>query len=360
MSQCDTGGRLIIDLRALAANWQHVATQVYPARCAAVVKADAYGLGIGPVVKALQKVGANCFFVAHLREAKQVKSVAADTDVYVLNGIPPGSASLYAAAGVRPVLNTMDDVSEWQRTGLGCPAALQINTGMNRLGVTPAEAATLASEGFSPSLVMSHLACADTPKHAMNKSQLERFINIRSLFDTIPASLANSAASLGISDFHFDLCRPGVALYGGSPFAHHLTSLKEVVRLEARVIQVSQVQAGQCVGYGNAGHTRRDSKIATLSVGYADGILRSSGSRDAKNGGGAMWKGVFCPFIGRISMDLITVDVTDAPVVTRGDWLTVLGEGITINDLAASAGTIPYEILTSLGQRYHRSFSTDL
>jgi alanine racemase len=360
----ETGGRLTINLAALAANWRQIADHIEPADCAAVVKADAYGIGIEPAVKALWEAGARRFFVAHLAEARRVKAMQSQAIVYALNGLPPGAAADYAKAGVRPVLGSREEIEEWQNWTRLFPSsprpALHIDTGMNRLGISMKQAMKLDAQGFRPALIMSHLACADVPDHPMNRSQLEIFEAARATFPGCPASLANSAASLGPPAYHFDVCRPGIALYGGSPFADGGVTLREVVTLQARVIQVRSVNAGMSVGYGAAQHMQKDGKIAVISVGYADGLFRCLGATDATSGSVAVWKGCRCPFVGRISMDLIAVDVTDAPPVQRGDWLTLLGEGISINDLARCAGTIPYEILTALGHRYERVYKMDL
>lgn len=357
------GGRLTIDLEALASNWRTLAAISPESECAAVVKADAYGIGLARAAKTLVEAGARTLFVAHLAEARQARKAAPSADVYVLNGLPPGAASAYAAAGVRPVLGSREEIDDWAEAD-GGPAAIHVDTGMNRLGLDADEARALFAAGlpFRPALLMSHLACADEPKRPETEAQRKLFADIRALLPETPASLSNSAGTLSPKtaggDLVFDLRRPGVSLYGSNPVAGRTFALRPVVRLEARVIQVRDTPAGAAVGYGGAERLERASRIAILSLGYADGLLRSGGSEDAVTGATAYVGDVPCPFVGRISMDLISIDVTDvAPgAVTRGSWVEVLGDHVGVDDLAKACGTIGYEVLTSLGQRYERRY----
>lgn len=363
------GGRLTIDLGALADNWRTLARLSSASECAAVVKADAYGTGLPQAACALFSAGARTFFVAHLAEAKLARAAAPGAVVYALNGLPPGAAAAYAAAGVRPVLGSREEIAEWAgflaSTGADPAAAIHVDTGINRLGLTPDEFRAMAAEGgpgFSPALLMSHLACADQPHRPETEAQRALFHDLRALSPETPASLANSAGTLVSAtaggDLAFDLRRPGVALYGSTPVAGLETALKSVVRLEARIIQLRDAAAGTAIGYGGAETLLRPSRIAILSLGYADGIFRASGSDDSRPGGRAMLGETPCPFVGRISMDLIAIDVTDAPEgdARRGAFAQVLGEAFGVDDLAAAAGTIGYEVLTSLGGRYERRY----
>jgi alanine racemase len=364
----ETGCRLTIDLGALAANWRELAALAAPAECAAVVKADAYGIGTGRAVAALHAAGARTFFVAHPAEARRVRAAAPDAVIYVLNGLTPGTAPLVAALGARPVLGSLAEIDDWAafvRTEGGAgEAAVHVDTGMNRLGLGMGAAQEVAARhaagtlGFRPALVMSHVACADTPEAPLNARQREAFAAVRGAFPGVPASLANSAATLLGPAWHFDLCRPGIALYGGAAQAGGGRTLRPVVRLEARIVQVRTADAGESVGYGASQHLRRPSRLAVLSLGYADGIPRIAGSADDRPGAEVVIAGRRCPLAGRISMDLMTADVTDLPdgAVARGDWAVVLGDGIGVDDLAHHAGTIGYEILTNLGRRCRRIY----
>ncbi len=368
MSQPLSGTRavLTIDLAALAANWRDLAARVAPAHCAAVVKADAYGLGIARAAPALWDAGARTFFVALLEEAIALRDVLPDATIYVLGGVLPGTGDAFLAHRLRPVLGSPAEVEEWARLcasrGEDFAAAIHVDTGMNRLGLSLDEAFALAARGagFTPSLIMTHLACADTPDHPLTGLQRQRFAQVAAAFPRVPASLANSAGCLGPNDLHFDLARPGIALYGGVCVAG-APALRPVVRLEVPVIQVRSGVPGDGVGYGAAQRLARDSRIAILSFGYADGFLRAFGSADGRPGADVILAGRRCPLVGRVSMDLTAVDVTDLPegAVQRGDMAVVLGDGISVDELAAHGGTIGYEVLTSLGLRYRRVYLGD-
>lgn len=350
------GGYLTIDLAALVANWRLMAARAAPAECAAVVKADAYGLGIEPVVGALSEAGARTFFVALFDEAKRVCAVAPQAVVYVLNGLPKGAADLFVQHGIRPVLGSPEEVAEWAAEANAFPAAVHVDTGMNRLGLAPAEALAFAqARPFVPALLISHLACADEPDHPLNARQLADFRALAARLPHVPASIANSAATLLGGDYRFDLCRPGIGLYGSNPIPGGPNEMRAVVKLDARVVQVRHARAGERVGYGAAQSLSRDTRLAILSLGYADGIIRAGGSRDGRPGARVMMGNTPCPIIGRISMDLIAVDATDADAA-RGSLATVIGPDFGVDDLAAAAGTIGYEILTSLGRRYRRTY----
>ncbi|MCZ7656412.1 MAG: alanine racemase [Xanthobacteraceae bacterium] len=359
----EAGGLLTIDLAALVANWRALAARATGAECAAVVKADAYGCGIAPVAGALAAAGCRTFFVAHLAEGRRVREAAPEATVYLLNGLLPGTAPALAEAGLRPILGSLAEVAEWngfaEATGWTGGAALHIDTGMNRLGLAPAEARTAAARPpRNLALVMSHLACADETDHPLTARQVAAFRELRTLFPGIAGSLANSSGIfLGGAAYH-DLVRPGVALYGANPTPAGANPMRAVVRLEGRIVQLRRVAAGETVGYGATWTARRDSRIAVIAVGYADGLLRAASASDHKPGAEAVVAGRCCPLAGRISMDLAAIDVTDVPEeqVMRGDLATLLGEEIGVDALAARAGTIGYEILTGLGRRYHRVY----
>nr|WP_273546253.1 MULTISPECIES: alanine racemase [unclassified Xanthobacter] len=365
----DAGAILTIDLAAIAENWRTLSALAAPAECAAVVKADAYGLGIAQVAPVLWRAGARTFFVAHLNEALTLRRLLPEATIYALNGLLPGTAPQFAAHEIRPVLGSEPEIAEWSAacrdSGVSRPAAIHVDTGMHRLGIALDEAVRLAETmptlGFKPSLIMSHLACADTPGHPLTARQRLVFADVARRFPRVKASLANSAGTLMGRDFRFDLVRPGIFLYGGVAI-NGVPPLKPVVRLEAKVIQVLDVARGETVGYGATERLQRDSRLATVHIGYADGFFRAAGSTDerkaAKAGAVAMLGGQPCPLVGRISMDLATLDITDLPpgTVGRGDPAVFLGDGIGVDDLATAAGTIGYEVLTSLGKRYLRRY----
>lgn len=355
-----TGGILTIDLDAIAANYRLLAAKVAPAECAAVVKADGYGLGLAFVVPALLAAGAATFFVAHPAEGLTLRALAPEAVIGVLNGLLPGCEEDYCGHRLIPVLNQLSEVERWAAHGRTrrspLPAFLHVDTGMNRLGLGPAELARLAGEpglltGLSLRAVMSHLACADQPDHPMTAAQLAAFRAARAVLPPAPASLANSSGIFRGPDIHFDLVRPGCALYGINPTPEAANPMRQTVRLDARILQVRTVDSPAVVGYGATPIDRLPCKIATIAVGYADGYLRSLGNR-----GSVCIAGRDAPVIGRVSMDLITVDVTDLPddSVRPGGWAEILGPHRTPDEVARAAGTIGYEVLTALGRRYAR------
>jgi len=361
--EAEAGGILTIDLSAIVANWRALGARAGNAACAAVVKADAYGCGIEPVVGALAKAGCRTFFVAHLDEARRVRAVAPDAAIYVLNGFMPGTGRAYLEADLRPVIVSWPEWDEWSalcaETGWRGGAALHLDTGMNRLGFPSSAAAELASRaGNDPgvALVMSHFACSEED-HPLNAVQIERFGAIRALFPGIAGSLANSSGIFLGANAHHDLARPGVALYGANPTPGKPNPMRPVVSLAGRIVQVRNVEPGATVGYSATWTAKRPTRLAVASVGYADGFSRAASASDARPGAEALVAGQRCPLAGRVSMDLMAIDVTDvARDVARGDFVTLLGDGIGVDDLAARAGTISYEVLTSLGRRYRRVY----
>jgi len=365
----EAGGILTVDLAAIEANWKMLAGMTVPVECAAVVKANAYGCSLEPVTRTLSGAGCRTFFVADVAEGRRVRALAPEAVIYVLNGLMPGSAPALAADYLRPVINSTTELAEWDafvaiknwRGG----AALHVDTGMNRLGITLDEAAAVAprlqSENHGFTLLMSHLACAEIPDHPMNDRQIRLFREIRLLYRGVPSSLANSSGIFLGGSAYCDLVRPGVALYGVNPTPGKKSPMRPVVDLKGRIIQVRPVNKGETVGYGAAFAATRPSRIAVVAVGYADGFLRSASAARGKPAAEVIVAGKRCPIAGRVSMDLLAVDVTDLAegAARRGDLAILIGDGISVDELAAGMGTIGYEVLTNLGQRYHRVYKGD-
>jgi alanine racemase len=362
----EAGGLLTIDLAAIDANWRMLASTTVPVECAAVVKGDGYGCGLEPVTQTLSRAGCRTFFVADVAEGRRVRALAPEATIYVLSGIMPGSAQAFANDYLQPVINSTTELAEWDafvaihnwRGG----AALHIDTGMNRLGLTIDEAVAIAprlqSESHGFTLLMSHLACADVPDHPMNDQQIRQFREIRILYRGLASSLANSSGIFLGGTVYCDLVRPGVALYGVNPTPGRKNPMRPVVELKGRIIQVRTVGKGETVGYGATFTAGRQSRIAVVAVGYADGFLRSASASKGKSAAEVVVAGRRCPVAGRVSMDLFAVDVTSLPegTVRRGDLATLIGDGMSVDDLAAAMGTIGYELLTHLGRRYHRVY----
>ena len=362
----ETGATLTIDLAAIVANWQALRRQLLTVECAAVVKANAYGLGLKPVVAALADAGCRTFFVADVAEARIVRARAKDATIYVLHGFALACAEAFIELAARPVINSMTELAEWDTFVADHAwqggAALHVDTGMNRLGVSPEEAAALApraqTQNHGIALLLSHLACADIPDHPLNAKQLRLFRELRALYSGIPASLANSSGIFLGDATYFDLVRPGAALYGINPTPGRPNPMKSVVELTGRVVQIRAVAREQTIGYGATWTARRNSRIAVAAVGYANGLLRASSAGDEHPGGAAIVAGKRCPIVGRISMDLLMLDITDLPdgAVRRGDFATLIGGELSIDEVAAAAGTIGYEVLTRLGLRCHLDY----
>jgi alanine racemase len=364
-SEAEAGGVLTIDLSALQENWRRLGQQALPVECAAVVKADGYGCGIEQVGAALLKAGCKTFFVADLSEARRLRATVRDAAIYVLDGVLPGSGPAFAEVAARPVIGSLVELAEWNRFTAGSNwqgnAALHVDTGMNRLGMRVDEAMALAprlqreNHGFT--LLMSHLACADTPRHPLNEKQIRLFREIRVQFRGLSASLANSSGIFLGDGALCDMVRPGVALYGVNPTPGKPNPMLPVVGLQARIVRVRPVAKGETVGYGGAWTAKRAARIAILATGYADGYPRAASPDDA-SGGEAIVAGKRCPIAGRISMDLMAIDVTKVAEgdARRGDYATLIGGEISVDDVARVSGTIGYEVLTRLGRRYHRVY----
>src|SRR5437899_1732234 len=360
-------GVLTVDLDAIVANWRKLEKTGVPAECAGVIKANAYGCGAAEVARALSNAGCKTFFVATLDEAKAVRAaVPASAALYVLSGFFQNSGEAYAKIDCRPVIGDLNELAEWdvfcRRSGWNGGAAIHIDTGMNRLGLTVPEVLGIIPRinagDHGITLVMSHLASAELLNNPANARQLTAFREIASVFSGVPASLANSSGIFLGSQFQFDLVRPGCALYGINPTPEADNPMRPVVELKARIVQIRNVERGDTVGYGGTWTARRPTRIAIVSAGYADGYFRAASANDGTRGAEVVVAGKRCPIAGRISMDLTAVDVTDLDknAVRRGHMVTLIGEGITVDELAHHFGTIGYEVLTSLGSRYARAY----
>ncbi|HEY3636591.1 MAG TPA: alanine racemase [Rhizomicrobium sp.] len=351
---------LTVRLGAIAENF-HVCGEISGAAVAGVVKADAYGLGLAPVARTLADAKCSTFFVARLEEGLALRPLLPDARIFVLDGVLSESVEALVTHRLIPVLNSLDDIAIWSGAARArqtvLDAALHFDTGMNRLGLPPDELSTLSSErprrltGINTVLVMSHLACSDDPSAPMNENQLERFRAGLAMLPPAPASLAASGGVLLGKAFAFDLVRPGVALYGGNPQRGIPNPFKTVAVLTGRILQLRRVDKGESVGYGATFRAARPSTLATVALGYADGLMCAIGNKLA----GAL-DGIPIPVAGRVSMDLITLDVTDVPSAALGDEIEFIGDTISLEDAAAAAGTVNYEILTGLGSRFPRRY----
>lgn len=351
--------RLIVRLGALASNYREIARRSGPAAVAGVVKANGYGLGFAPVARTLAAQGCDTFFVARLSEGVALREILPHARIFVMDGAPDGSIPVLIAHRLTPVLNSLAEIAAWSAAASrgGLEAAIHVDTGFNRLGLPPEELSTLSAEaaarlkGLKLTLIISHLACADEPAAPMNAMQLGRFKIALAMLPPAPASLAASAGVLLGKDYLFDMVRPGIGLYGGNPQKERPNPFAQVAQLTGRILQLRRVDRGEAVGYGATFRTERPTMLATVALGYADGLMRAIGNR----GSGAIG-GVRVPVVGRVSMDLITLDVTDVAGAAVGADVELMGDTISVDELAAAANTIPYEILTSLGQRLPRHY----
>jgi alanine racemase len=366
------GGRLTIDLGALVANYKLLAKHAHPAKCGAVVKANAYGCGIEQAVPALADAGCENYFVALVEEGIRVREAAPEARCFVLNGLFSGAEKVIHERGLVPVLNTLIQVERWaafaKANGAPLPCALQMDSGMRRVGMSPADIERVANQShlrdhLDIQLFMTHFACADDIGHPKTDVQQEIFEQASALFPDVSRSAANSAADLQTSGLSYDLVRAGVALYGGEALNDVPNPMQPVAILEGRIMQITSGDAGDSVGYGGTETLTRKSRIAYVSVGYADGYLRSSSHmgvplRAVTQPAVAHFKGHTLKGVGRISMDMCGFDVTDVPEdqITEGDWIELFGTNVAIDDVARAAGTIGYELLTGLGHRYARTY----
>ena len=340
---------LTIDLNALSANWRALdAASAAEVETGAVVKANAYGLGIDRVARSLAKAGVRRFFVATAEEGAALRTILGPgPEINVMSGHMRGDGDMIHDLMLTPMISSLDQLLRHVEGLPGHPFGIQLDTGMNRLGMEPAEWTALRDIALAqnPTLIMSHLACADVPDHPMNAQQRDLFVELTTGID-VPRSLSATGGILLGPEYHFDLTRPGIGLYGGDPFV----DATRVVSLDIPVIQTRIVDAGETVGYSNAFTAKSEMRVATIAAGYADGMLRAMG-REAL----LFDNDTPCPILGRISMDMIAVDVT--ALDTDPDSLQILGPHQSIDDLADAAGTIGYEILTHLGARLQRRYT---
>ena len=333
----------------MVANWRWLAAKSGGAACGAAVKANGYGVGARETVDRLAAAGCRDFFVATWAEAEALRPWPEQLTLSVLHGVGSDDMPSALASPARPVLNTPAQVQRWRGDGAGRPCDIMVETGMNRLGLSAEEAGTAIASGLAVETVMSHLACADEPGHPLNREQLRRFGELRAALPAQRYSLANSAGICLGSDYAFDLTRPGLALYGGIPVPDdpdQAAAIRPVVFVEAQLLQLRAVNAGESVGYGATYVAASPRRVGILNIGYADGYLRALGP-----GGRVRWKGQAFPVIGRVSMDLLAVDLTDGVGMGEGDWLQV---DFHLPDLAGASGLSQYELLTMIGRRYER------
>lgn len=357
-SAAPTGGRpvLTVSLAAVAWNYRALKDAAPRAETAAVVKADAYGLGFAPIAAKLKTAGCASFFVATLDEGMALRAlVGAMPRIFVLNGLPPGAAPAFAAHNLMPVLNGLEEIREWADFGRR-PAALHVDTGMSRAGLSPEALSALAGDAaliarLDLALILSHLANGDAATSAANAVQLGRFRDALARLPAAPASLAASGGVFLGPDYHFDLVRPGIALYGGNPLAEGDSPVRPAATLSAEILGLRTIARGETAGYGGAFVAARETRLAVCNIGYADGLPRTLGNK------GLAWIGETpCPYAGRVSMDLLTLDVTAVPAseLRRGAMVEIIGPHMPLEELARRAGTVNYEILTGLGTRFTR------
>lgn len=361
------GAVLSIDLSAIQKNWRFLNSHAGSANCGAAVKGNAYGLGIEPVSKALWQAGCTNFFVARPKEGEELRTILPGATIYVLDGLFTDQAEFYAQNNLVPALISIDEAREWAAFGThyghNLPCAIHVDTGINRLGFSVKNfeaflAETETTKGLNITLLMSHMACADEPAHPLNKKQRDTFNAVRAMLPGVPASLANSSGIFLGADYAYDLVRPGIALYGGNPTPHLPNPMTAVALLEGTIMQTRDVHKGETVGYSATWQATRETRVAVLGAGYKDGVPRSLSSKRDNNPSQVFVGGRRCPIIGRVSMDMMAVDVTDLPSpVKRGDRAEIMGSHILIDEAASWAGTISYELLTRLGSRYARLYS---
>lgn len=362
MSGCDwqAGSVLTIDLAAIVDNWRQLSALGGGATCAAVIKADAYGLGDQQVASALQEAGCRDFFVAHLDEGLRVrKALGPGSRIAVLNGTPKGAEREFLSSSLLPVVNSLGELAAWRaeakRLGRGVSVFLQIDSGMARLGLAPSEVEAVADDpglldGVAVQLVMSHLACADVAGHSANETQRAAFEKMAAILPSAPTSFANSSGIFLGEAYHYDVLRPGAALYGVNPVPRAENPMRQAVSVSARVLQTREVCMETGIGYGHRAVATRPSQLATICLGYADGWPRNADMQ-------AFFRGQRLPFMGRVSMDSIVLDITDSEdPPTEGDLVDMICPQQTVDDIARAADTIGYEILTRLGARLERRY----
>jgi len=353
---------LTINLTALAQNYRLLQQKAgYDCVVAGVVKANAYGLGLEPVARTLLKEKCPQFFVATLGEALEFREIDKNTPVAVLGGLFYGVETLYLEKNIQPVINSLNDLARWQdlaiKNKIKAPTILHFDTGMNRLGLSEDDAQTLISQpelykSLDVQWIMSHFACADEPQHPLTADQAKRFQEISAHFPNAKKSLGNSSGLFRDVQFKSNMVRPGIALYGGNPTPEQSNPMKQVVSLNARVLQTRTCKKGDSIGYGASHVFEQDTQTATVGIGYADGFLRSNSNKGAFH-----YQSQLCPILGRVSMDLVTIDISQCKNMPKqGDWVEVISSNNTIDDIAQNSNTISYEVLTSLGDRSLREY----
>jgi alanine racemase len=356
-TQEPSSAQLIIDLRALKANYKKLARLSGKADSGVAIKAGAYGIGLDEAARALWQAGCRTYFVARPQEGAELRRVLAKADIYILDGLYAGKASYYVKYRLRPALVSVDEIHEWAKYAKGKPCAIHVDTGINRAGLLLNDFIALAPhlrQMVNVKLLMSHLACSDEPAHPMNRRQLNRFQQASAALPGVPASLANSGGIFLGKDYAFDLTRAGIALYGGNPTPHKQNPMRTVTTLKVRVLQAKTIAKGERVGYSSTWIAKRETRIAVLAAGYRDGIPRKLSSHGNQPNAHVWLAGKRCPIIGRVSMDMMGVDITNTGRVRAGDYAEIFGPHISVDETAISAETISYEVLTRLGNRYTR------
>ena len=336
---------LTINLNLIKQNYLLLKKKVSPALCATVVKANAYGLGVDKIAPALFDAGCELFFVATAQEGIELREILPNAEIAVLNGIQRAKEKL-EKYNLIPVLNNAHDLEKWS---LEKPCILHIDTGMNRLGFSKSEIPSILSHNIR--YIMSHLACADEPSNPKNKEQLAKLLQYKTIFPNIPFSISASSGIFLGEEYHLDMARVGLALYGGNPTAYVKNPMQSVLKLTAPIIAIRELKHGETLGYGASFVADKQTKIGIIPVGYADGLFRS-----LENKAEVMIFGVKAKVVGRISMDLTAVDITDISNVSIGTEVDIINDTITIEDIAKQAGTIAYEIITNLGNRFNRVY----
>ncbi len=355
---------LEIDIDSIIHNYQLINNKVGNTECAAVLKADAYGMGASVIAKALDKAGCSTFFVATIDEGIELRACFSknENQIAVLSGLLEGSEDIFYRNKLTPVLNDAEQIKKWasynQQKKISAPSILHIDTGMNRLGLTISEFYDIIKKKtelkeLNVGWIMSHLACGDQPRDIMNEKQLSVFLNAKKEFPNVKASLANSAGVFLGQSYHLEMVRPGIALYGSGSGSIPSKPLKQAIKLYSRILQIRTLTTGAPVGYGASYRVSKATRVATVGIGYADGYLRS-----LSNCSWVFFNGVRLPVIGRISMDYITVDITQiaSEKIKTGDFIEIIGDKFTLDDLATVANTVPHELLTRLGTRHHRIY----
>ena len=353
-------GVLTVDLDALARNFHTLCAIAAPGECGAVVKANAYGLGVECVTRRLFAEGCRRFFVASVSEGIELRAILSEIEIYVLEGVQSRQEEAFLVAGLIPVLNSLEQIRRWRASAPGTSVVVHIDTGMSRLGLSALEVEQVGTEKLLDELnleyVITHLACADEPSHSLTTEQLERFNTLRKKLPDAKTSIGSSPGILLDAACRGDLVRPGIALYGGNPFISEENPMEPVVTLEGVILQVREITERVTVGYGATHVVEPPARLATVGVGYADGYPRTLGNC------GVVWlAGIEIPVVGRVSMDLITLDVSEIPIekARPGELIELVGSNILLDDVAKAAGTISYEILTGLSSRWERRYRSE-